>query len=221
MRTIRLLFLLFHGLGTLAVSAQEKAPLFDPDVQKPSVLLVHTGASLQFTSYNGSLHVVTMCVERPITHYHQIGLFVGSYIPEPLSDYNDRSVRQSGGSVEVGVVFKYFPRGVLTGRKSGFYIGPDMRWSSRKMEESDGFFPPTGRPVLFSERGTKLMVNIGRQRQIRNFVLEWSFPLGFERVSSKDAPNYTNDTGIVLAPSLSMGWAFGAVTGGRRRKGKY
>jgi hypothetical protein len=199
-----LLFFLICAQGLEAQSGKE--PMFDPDVDKPSKIIIHGGAARQFS--RNKHNQLKLCIERPLTHYHQVGLEFNSYLLEnPDYDFNI----SRGTNLEIAGTFKYFPSGRFTGRKSGFYFASDMRWGTRNVTRSLYVDPIDSGFETLKENSVKMMFRIGRQRVLHNFVIDWGLPIGFERSTVKNistnAPKTNSSPQFVFAPSFTLGWA--------------
>lgn len=200
MRIINLLLL----LGTaLPCFAQDAATL---EKRPPSVIL-QTGIGIQW--FGETYKLSTFSVERPVGPYWHLGLHGGYYFQNQPNffDFNQNFL----GGFEAGGFSKYFLHGRLSGHKSGFYLGPEMRVGQRRFQLSpSNFFPPITNPthVTYQETSVKLLFRWGLQWQFGRAVLEIFAPFGIEiNQSNQDTYYYSNQSQFVLLPGFQLGIA--------------
>ncbi len=120
------------------------------------------------------------------------------------------------GSFEIGLASKYFPHGRFTGRKSGFYVAPDVRFGVRNFVNYEYDFQ-TGTNIEYSFRHitSKLLFAWGVQWQFgKRVVFDLGAPIGVEYYQVKDERYPYNNTSIfsnrniVMLPAVMMGYAF-------------
>ena len=199
---------LFYGIllalfPTLPCLAQDEDPLEKP---LPKIIL-QTGIGLQW--FGDGYKQFMISVERPASHFWHFGL-QGTHYFQPQSSSSFGSEFMSG--LEMGGTAKYFFHGRFSGRRTGFYIGPELRYGKRKYRYStDNVFPlpPVPNYAYYDEKVTKIMLRWGIQYRLGHGILEISAPLGVELVGS-NFPNVSSgtETKFVLLPMLSMGVAF-------------
>ena len=173
-------------------------------------LIVGTAIGFQwFENLNrfGALHV-----EIPIDKYRHIGFSVSKVFTGNSSNYYyNQSVQE--GSYEVGLNSKYFLHGRFTMRKTGFYLGTDIRIGQRKYGILQYDFSTGGTvEVIEKQKTSKFMLSWGAQWRFgRHVILDLGVPLGFELFKSK-SQNYSgggySDSYFVLLPNMMLGIAF-------------
>lgn len=181
----------------------------DPlDVPPPHVIL-QTGIGFQW--FGESYKLYTLSAERPFGHFWRVGI-QGTFYLQNNPDYFYSSREFLGGS-EFGAYAKYFLHGRFSGRKSGLFLGPELRFGARKFQISlDNVFPPPPMPnyQAYKERVSKIMLRWGVQWQFGHATLELAAPFGVEIYRPTDliGLGYSSDTQFVLLPTLQLGVAF-------------
>jgi len=200
MRIISLLLLLG---ATLPCFAQVAAPL----EKRPPTIILQTGIGMQW--FGETYKLSTFSVERPVSPYWHLGLHGGYYFQNQPNffDFNQSFL----GGFEVGGFSKYFLHGRLSGHKSGFYIGPEMRVGQRRFQYSENnFFPPVPNPtfIKYEETSVKILFRWGLQWQFGRANLEIFAPFGIEiNQSNLTSIYYSNESLFVLLPSFQIGIA--------------
>jgi hypothetical protein len=209
MRTIIVFLLLFCGF--CCVSFAQTDYVFDPAADKPLRCIAQMGIGHQWGKF--IYPSTTWSVERPLSHYRHVGIQANIMLPKRfdisssfLGPVNYSEVRRN--SFEIGGFLKYFLHGRFTGRKSGVYIGPELRIGQRKIiryltSSSD----PDQPSELFTQNTLKILFRWGQQVTFGNAVLEWSLPIGFENIKIRRSGNVESDFGVVFLPSLTLGLA--------------
>ena len=158
-------------------------------------------------------------VEVQASEFTQVGLQYNHYFAGDGYDYYDYyNGRLAKGSYQAGFYLKYFLHGRFTGRKSGLYMGPELRFGAFKHERSYYTTAPTYelRTRIESVQTTVLLLRIGKQWMFgKNIVLDINTPFGMDRRKqpqySTDGENiigYFRDNVFVLAPSIMLGFSF-------------
>ena len=190
-------------LTTLPCFAQVEDPL----EKRPPTVILQTGIGMQW--FGETYKLSTYSVERPVGRFWHLGLHGGYYF-QNQPDFFDFHQNFLGG-FEVGGFSKYFLHGRLSGHKSGFYIGPEIRVGQRRFQYSENnFFPPPPNPnyVKYQETSVKLLFRWGLQWQFGRAILEIFGPFGIEiNQSNHDAYYYSNESLFVLLPSFQLGIA--------------
>ncbi|MBL7809724.1 MAG: hypothetical protein JNN28_18025 [Saprospiraceae bacterium] len=200
MKNVALLLL----LSTLSFSGFSQDSL---QLDKKPLLLIQTGIGLEWFGEN--LKSSSLSIERPFTPFVHVGLQSNFYYPKYINYYG--SVEFLEG-YELGVFCKYFLHGRFSGKRTGLYLGPEIRFTKHKFRiQNDIFFPPLPQtPFLYADN-TKLKVALrwGVQRQMGHVVLEIACPFGLSFVSS-NADTYYLEEGMqfVMMPMFQLGYAF-------------
>lgn len=211
MKKIDLLLFFLVLLCQARLVAQEDIP--DESLVPPPLVQASTGLGLQL--FYPFFKTTYFNLEKPLGPYRQIGVMANVVLRNyPIYDY-DSGI--GGNSFEGGVFFKYFFKGRLSARRSPFYIGADVRAGKRTYFDNQSFF---GGSVEYKEMATtslKVMLLTGIQYRIGSAFLEFSMPLGIDRVSTT-APEsaqfvsyfFEDALGVhpVILPSIGMGYAF-------------
>ncbi|MBC7775597.1 MAG: hypothetical protein H7246_09175 [Phycisphaerae bacterium] len=183
--------------------------LKDPLDMPPPHVIVQTGIGLQW--FGETYKLYTLSAEKPFGHFWHLGL-QGTFYLKNDPDYFYYSSRFLDG-FEMGGFAKYFLHGRFSGRKSGLYLGPELRFGARKFQISfDNFFPPPPQPnyQTYKERVTKIMLRWGIQWQFGHATLEVAAPFGaeFYKPSELIGVGYSKDVQFVMLPTLQLGVAF-------------
>ena len=158
----------------------------------------------------------SLSIEIPIQQYQHLGFRINKVFDgnSPSFDYYNETI--SPGSFEIGFYGKYFLHGRFTGRKSGFFMGPDIRFGVRKYVV-DFYDNTTGQvyPVKENHKTSKLMLGWGIQWHFgQHAILEIAAPIGFEniRFPARNVFGFGYDTRshntLVILPSLTFGIGF-------------
>lgn len=199
---IKLSFLLL--LMAFAGHAQEDSKPLAPS----PFAIVQTGLQLQW--FGESYRLFTISAERPASQHLSWGAQWAMFFKDNQDHHN--TSRLFGG-FEVGAYSKYFGRGRFTGHKSGFYVGPDIRFGIRRLGlETIVIFPPQPNPeyIKYKESFVKAMLRCGMQWRWGHATLDLAAPLGLEFFKSSDINGqaYSGDTKFVMVPALQMGLTF-------------
>ncbi|MFN0034283.1 MAG: hypothetical protein ACKVUS_04395 [Saprospiraceae bacterium] len=189
--------------STVPCLAQDNDPLDTP----PPRLIVQTGIGLQWFSEVYKLSSVS--AERPLGHYWHVGLQGSFYFQNNEDIFYSREFL---GGYEVGVFSKYFLHGRFSGRKTGLYLGPEIRFGTRRFQTAFvNVFPPPPEPpyIAHKEKVTKILLRWGVQWQFGHANLEIAAPFGMESYNSTEAYSANGDRKhFVILPTLQMGLAF-------------
>jgi hypothetical protein len=180
---------------------------------KPWRAIVQTGIAFQW--FNPNFRTALFSVERPHGPYQCYGVQLNIHSPQP--DYDDFYGQNMLRGYEVGFFGKYFLHGRLTGRNSGFFLGPDFRFGKRVVREHFfDTFPPN--PEAYRDRDEsafKILLRWGVQWRFgRHALLEMSAPLGIEHRkiarfgSFGTVSGYQTSGSLVLLPTLQLGMGF-------------
>jgi hypothetical protein len=202
-------FFLFAMLALSALTARaQPAP-----VPKPWRAIVQTGIALQW--FNPNFRTALFSVERPRGLYQCYGVQLNIHSPQPY--YDDLYQQEMLRGYEVGFFGKYFLHGRLTGRNSGFFLGPDFRFGKRVVRENfSNTFPPSPEEYRErDERAFKILLRWGVQWRFgRHALLELNAPLGIEHRkiarfgSFGTVSGYQTAGSLVLLPALQLGVGF-------------
>ncbi len=151
--------------------------------------------------------------EYPLSAYHQVGLRLSKVFSGYSPDYYFNETLEKG-SFEVGVDAKYFPHGRFTGRKTGFYIGPDIRFGERKYSADEyNFLTGMTSQISYKHVTSKFLFSWGVQWHFgQHAVLDIGAPIGVEYYQINDR-RYNNDNSnssktFVMLPTIMIGFAF-------------
>lgn len=244
MTTFRLLLLLLAAVPLCAQSRRAFPPtpytpgqtveIIDPASLPQPKLIALGGFVTQWVSPR--FMAASFALERPVNRYHHFGIQANTFIPGflqgsyytftfPGTGSTRQGLALERGSFEVGVYYKSFFHGRLTGRKSSIYIGPDLRFGWRYYTDDYIF---NGVRTSFKGRTTKYLARLGIQQAVGKALIEVTLPLGIEhenntRKSDVNDPfnGYFDDLNgrrFVMLPSLSLGYCIGGE--GQDTKGK-
>jgi hypothetical protein len=197
------IFLLFLSLNC---TAQE---LNELPVNHTPKLIIQTGIGFQWLGESYKLY--SLSVERPRDYWH-LGV-QGTFYLDNNSDYYYYPAEFLSG-FEMSGFAKYFLHGRFSGRKSGIYLGPELRFGTRKFRLSNDIFfpvPPIPTYVPYEERITKILLRWGIQWQFGHATLELFVPFGVENYKSTlNLNGYSNgnENRFVMLPGFQMGFAF-------------
>ncbi len=188
---------------TLSCFAQDEASV---KKRLPEVI-VQTGIGSQW--FGKVYKTSTLSIERPLGSFWRLGLQGWYYF-----NYNADvfSVKQLLSGYEAGFYAKHFPHKQPSGRMSGFYLGPEIRFGQRRLQattENVLSFPPSLIHETYRERLLKFLLRLGFQWQLGHATLDLSAPLGMEIYhSTLKGYNIPKGTQFVLLPMLQLGVAF-------------
>jgi len=208
-----------NQLVTLLFALAAFQPVFAQSLTKPTedrMPKLIVCADVGFQWFNVITRFSSLKIEYPVTPYRQLGIRF-SKILSGHDYYYGFGYSQSlkNGSFEVGIDSKYFPHGRFTGRKTGFYIGPDLRFGVRKFSTFVyDFQTGTNIQTDFKHLTSKLMLAWGVQWHFgQHIVFDLSAPIGIEYYQTKDPRNGNNNNtsssrSLVMLPTIMMGFAF-------------
>ncbi|HAD11961.1 MAG TPA: hypothetical protein DCF33_05930 [Saprospirales bacterium] len=192
-------------LSLLFLSGRVIAQDTDQEKEKP-FLVILTGIGVQWFDVGRKL--TSLSIERPLNANVHFGL-QGSYYFPKSADYYGFLMHDNG--FEAGLYLKYFLHGRFSGRKSGLYLGPEIRFGKQKFRYvNDIFFPLPPSPDMIQGSSTdfKLAFRWGIQRQIGHAVLELACPIGVAFVQSDYEQAYENGGKFIMMPLFQLGYAF-------------
>lgn len=198
--------LFFALLPTGAPRAQALAQPIEPVLPKA---VVQTGIALQW--FDDIYKSWVLSAEIPQSTFVSWGAQTNIFLPS----YKETASFESTDFVkgfEIGGYMKYFLHGKLSGRRSGLYLGPELRWGVREFEAvfSNVFpAPPNVEPIPYQEKAFKVLLRWGIQWQFGHATLDISAPFGLERYKD-DFPDGDPETAsrAVMLPTLLLGYAF-------------
>lgn len=198
--TLSLLFL------TAPLSSQNSAAQAG-DTEKMPFLIIQTGLGLEW--FENSLKFSSFTVERPVKPHVHVGL-QGQYFYPKSTDYYGYSEFLRG--FDVAFYTKYFFHGRFTGRKSGLYVGPDIRYGVEKYRYyNDIFFPPIPNQqyTYHDRKSLKILLRWGVQKTLGRAILEITCPLGMQFIMNGQELGFVSgDNQFVMAPMFQLGYAF-------------
>lgn len=235
MTTLRLFLLLLLAAPVCAQQRRAFPPtpyvpgktveVVDPASVPQPKLIVLGGLFTQW--FSPRMKAASFMLERPVNIYHHVGIQGNIFAPAfmentyyffgfPGGSTPRQGLALESGSFEVGVYYKSFFHGRLSGRKSSIYIGPDLRFGWRKYTDDYLF---NGVRTPFKGQTVKYLVRLGIQQPIGSALLEVSLPMGIEqenntRKAISNDPFGTNFQDLngrrfVMLPSISLGYALG------------
>ena len=243
MTTLRLLLLLLAAAPLCAqrnnfppapYSPAKTPELVDPMSLPQPKLIALAGLTTQW--FDPNLKAASFALERPVNIYHHLGIQANMIVPGflektyyyftfPGGTTTRQGLAVESGSFEVGIYYKSFFHGRLTGRKSSIYIGPDIRFGWRRYTDDYLF---NGVRTPFKGQTTKFLVRLGAVHKIGKALIEVNLPIGAE--NEKDSRGKTlvdpfgNGSGslsgrrYVMLPSISLGYAL--FTPKSKKRGK-
>jgi hypothetical protein len=182
-----------------------------PEPDRPRKHLI-IGGGISFQWFDNPLKLGYLQVETPIGEYQHLGIMFTKLFSGSNYDYYNLSLEKG---FEVGINFKYFLHGRFTGRKTGFYLGPDIRFGKRTYRYNSYDFMTGGYTEVDEVlKSSKIMLAWGVQWHFgQHVIFELSVPTGYESLAStSEYPsngyyNSFNNT-VVFLPSLTLGVAF-------------
>jgi hypothetical protein len=163
--------------------------------------------------FNRSIRSSSIMLERPINPYQQLGIQfnpIHQAFPSSFEGFYQPVVQ---GGWEVGVLYKLFLHGRLSGRKSNIYFSPDVRFGRRKIEINYYDFSGNRASEKYNERSTTILLRWGNQYSFGPALLEIAIPFGVETVKANVDPlvlSYaqveTSSVRLVMLPSLHLGF---------------
>ena len=195
--------LIFLGLHW---SAFAQKTLFS--LEKPFII-AQAGMGYHMLSDAGRVCLINL--EHPFSPTIHAGLSANFYLGRTRGNY----YYYYGGSYlyyasdvyhagrEFGAYIKFFLHGRFSGRKSGIFLGPELRAGKRRVTDFlyFNYLDPANPPV----KTAKILLLAGRQWRFRHAVLELGCPAGFERQFSKIY--YGSNFKVIFMPYLQLGIA--------------
>jgi hypothetical protein len=179
----------------------------DTEEEKETPFLIAlTGIGVQW--FDEGRKLTSLSIERPLNANVHFGVQGNYYFPK-TGDYF--GYLTYGNGFEGGLYLKYFLHGRFSGRKSGLYLGPEIRFGKQKFQYyNDIIFPPSPTPSITEGSATdfKLSFRWGIQRQIGHAVLELACPIGVAFVQSDYQPAYESESKFIMMPLFQLGYAF-------------
>ncbi len=205
--------------STAKAQAQQTLEIIDPDDLPLPKLILNSGLSYQWV--DPAFRTFYLSAEAPYrSRYNHIGVQANIYYK---GEFNFCCGPQQSSVVrpswELGAFYKLFMHGRLSGRKSSFYYGPDIRYGWRNYE-GELTFSRVLEP--FSSNVTKFLFRLGLQHTMGNAVIELNFPIGIEKekLNITVPTNVVNDfegVRVVMLPTFGIGYSFDKWT---KEKGK-
>jgi hypothetical protein len=203
-----LLFIAFSAM------AQQHSEPVDFSAIAPGRLLLSGGTNIQLRER--PITAIVLGIERPFAPFRNLSVQINALVRNDLDQQYEGAIRP--GSFEIGVCLKNFLHGRLSGYRSGIYVGPDLRISSRKyvLAPVDFSFPPNPTRTLIYTQGITLraLLNTGWQYRFNRGVIEISLPIGIEH-NRADEPTSTQGffinnpyqgNAITLLPTITIGY---------------
>jgi hypothetical protein len=217
-----LLFVCLVVFSLSKVQAQQALEIIDPDDLPLPKLILNTGLSYQWV--DPAFRTFCLSAEKPFrSRYNHLGIQANIYykgeFPYCCGPLLPRITRPS---LEIGMFYKLFMHGRLSGRKSSFYYGPDLRYGQRNYEGQLTFnkiYEP------FSSDVTKFLFRLGLQHTMGNAVIEINFPIGIEReklnttLPAEITENF-DTVRVIMLPTFGIGYSFDKLKKEKSKKGK-
>lgn len=178
----------------------------------PKKTHVILGTSIGFQWGAQAFKYGTLNLDVPLDEYRNLSLQFTKVYGRTTQTFDYYGLEMKDG-FEIGLAGKFFLHGRFTGHKSGFFVGPDIRYGSRTYEGL------AYNPLTFnydrsttSFKQTKLMLSWGMQWHFGKYtIFSLSAPIGYEAVSGKATFNtyYSSpaENSIVVLPTLMLGIA--------------
>ncbi|MEI6408137.1 MAG: hypothetical protein WCR52_02030 [Bacteroidota bacterium] len=194
----------------------------DPTLVKPPHIIFQVGVSSQWLGGNNWRSTV-FSIEHPFGLYEHLGVdanfILPNYTDNQYYSYYSFDRQLSKGSYEVGLFYKIFLHGRLTGRKSNLYVAPELKFGRRNFKQkyyNDVYpLPNTPSEIHFHENTTKFVFRVGAQYKIGPAILEIALPIAIEKFKTinpatvYNSYNYNGtNTHLLLLPCLQLGIAF-------------
>ncbi len=202
------LTLCFFGRSSQLVA--QIAQIYDYELEQRDHWIVLMGVSEQI-DFADFIPIKSLAVsaEYKVLPFSYLGLSYNNIFPT----YGRQDLEIGKGSYEVGITGKHFLHGRLTGHRSNYFVGFEVRKGVRFVNETLFYFP-----VVYTEKSTyktnKFLVKFGLEWHIKSLVFQCNLPLGIEsvkyRVNDLDpgtTPTIT-DSNFTIAPGILMGFTF-------------
>jgi len=194
----------------------------DPTLIKPPHVILQVGVGSQWLGGDNWRSTV-FSIEHPVGPYQHLGIGANFLLPtysgSQVYSYYAFDRQLTKGSYEIGLFYKVFLHGRLTGRRSPLYVAPEIKFGRRNFIQkyyNDVFpLPSTPSEQHYWESTTKFSLRVGAQYKIGPAILEVALPIAIERArTSRPSSLYLNydstplSTHLLLLPSLQFGIAF-------------
>ncbi len=186
------------------------AQIYDYELEQRDHWIVLIGASdqINFSDFI-PIKSVAISAEYKVLPFSYLGLSYNALFPT----FGRTDLEIGKGSYEVGITGKHFLHGRLTGHRSNYFIGFEVRKGVRFVNETLYYFP-----TVYVQKSTyqtnKFLVKFGLEWHLKSLVFQCNLPLGIEsvkyRVNDLDpgtTPNIT-DTNFTMAPGILIGFKF-------------
>lgn len=175
----------------------------------PPRLIVQTGVGLQW--FGETFKNATLSIERPMGAFWHLGVQGSWLFKKSSNDFFYTYDFRNG--YEIGAYTKHFLHGRFSGRKSGLYLGPEVRVGLRRFYYINfDVFPPSPQPALvtFHQRTTKFLLRWGMQWRFgQHTSLEICAPFGMEFTRATSSSDVSGeDSQFVMLPCVLLGMAF-------------
>jgi hypothetical protein len=220
---LTLLFLIVFGLtGVLAQkNARNNKKIPKEEMASSPKIALHSGINMHVGRPVATYFIgVEYGLSHATTLYVQAGSILRSDLdmtPKPPDGgFFFDPTKEAGmrpGSFEIGVGFRQFLVGHLSGRRSSIFCGPDIRYSKRNYRFG-GSDPNTGVSKYQNSSGFAIrgLFHTGWQHRFGRGLAELSLPLGFE-VNKTNLVNFNNDFhdpfggfNVLFLPTISLGY---------------
>ncbi len=197
---LRILLLLLAGNGSVLLCAQQATvDLPDPALEPQPKLIVLAGIAPQL-SYD-YFRTFFLAAERSWGPYRHAGLQFSQYLTNNNEYYDLISTAKL--SYEVSIYSKFFMHGRLSGRRSNFYYGPQIRFGLRQLERYNYPNPP----LNYQQHTTKFLFCLGAQYRLGHAILDWTLPIGAEISRLRqEGTVHPSTTRLCVIPSIALGF---------------
>ncbi len=202
------LTLCFFGRSSQLVA--QIAQIYDYELEQRDhwIILVGVGEQINFADFI-PIKSLAISAEHKVLPFSYLGLSYNTIFPT----FGRQDLEIGKGSYEIGITGKHFLHGRLTGRRSNYFVGFEVRKGIRFVNETLFYFP-----IVYTEKSTyktnKFLVKFGLEWHIKSWVFQCTLPFGIEsakyRVNDLDpgtTPTIT-DTNFTIAPGILMGFTF-------------
>jgi|GEM_PF-3198367 len=197
-------------LGRSSQLMAQIAQIYDYELEQNDhwIILLGTNNQVDFAEYF-PIQSVAISTEYKVSPFSYIGLSYNAIFPS-LGRVN---LAIGKGSYEVGITGRHFLHGRMTGHRSNYFVGFDVRKGVRFVNETLYYFPN-----VLTEKSTqqtnKFMVKFGLEWHLKSLVFQVNLPFGVEFVKYKvddldpgTTPTIT-DNNFTMAPGILMGFTF-------------
>jgi hypothetical protein len=199
------LTLCFFGRSSQLVA--QIAQIYDYELEHRDHWIVLMGVSdqIDFADFI-PIKSLAILAEYKVLPFSYLGLSYNHIFPT----FGRQDLEIGKGGYEVGITGKHFLHGRLTGHRSNYFVGFEVRKGVRFVTENF--------TIAYTEKSTyqtnKFLVKFGLEWHIKSWVFQCNLPLGIEsvkyRVNDLDpgtTPTIT-ETNFIIAPGILMGFTF-------------